>query len=470
MLLVCLLAGLLTLLDTSMVVAAVPAIRSQLGASTTEMQWMVAAYSLTFALALVPAGRFGDLIGRHRLFLVGLLVFSACSVIGGLAWTPWMVVVARLLQGVGAGMLNPQVHGLIQDLFQGASRARAIGWYGMVGGIAATLGPLIGGGILAVLPPELGWRVLLTVNLPLGFLLYWRARRLLSAVPGGSRSGDAPALGRFDFVGAGLLAAAILATLVPITAPTGRIPPVLGLGFSVVLVLALLRWEHHVIRSGRKPLITPGLATVRGFTLGTVTALLIFGAGLALTILMSSYLQESLGLSAWQAGLVILPSALASALTSSISGTLVTRLGRPLICWGLLGAVLAVLAMFLGTYADPGTVPVRLAAAHLLLGAAFGLTFGPNQTVTLFGLPSDRVGLGAGVYQLSQRVSATMAMPLCWGIFERLRVPGDPGGPADGTAIRLALVVVLALLLPALVTAVVAAVREGPIRGLLPVN
>ncbi|RIJ69765.1 MFS transporter [Nakamurella silvestris] len=477
-LITCLSAGFITLLDTSMVVAAVPAIRAELGASTGQMQWVVAAYSLSFALALVPAGRFGDLLGRHRLFTLGLLVFGTCSVLGGLAVAPWMVIVGRLLQGFGAGTLNPQVHGLIQDMFQGRDRARAIGWYATVGGVAATLGPLLGGGILAVFPAGVGWRVLLVANLPLGLYLYRRARKLFprtatppsttrSTTRSGTRTGTRPGRGlgaglrQFDVVGLGLLAAALMATLIPITADSKGFPLLLGLGLSLWTVLALIGWERSLVFRGRKPLIPPGLAALRGYPLGTVIALLIFGASLSLSLVLSSYLQESIGLSAWQAGLVILPSAVASALTSSISGNLVSRWGRNLVSWSLFGAVLAVACMYLGTHAPAAQVPWWMSGANLLFGAAIGLGIGPNQMLTLVTLPTGRVGLGAGVYQLTQRLSATVVMPLCWGIYERIRVSGVPQTPASGgLAARTAVAVILGILVLALAVALLSAYRE----------
>jgi MFS family permease len=152
----CLSAGFITLLDQSVFILAVPAMASDLEAGAAEVQWILASYSLAFGIALVPSGRLGDLLGRRALFVTGILVFGIFSLVGGLTSDPWLVIVARLLQGLGAGCLNPQVLGLLQDLFTGAERAKALGYYAAAGGSAAVCGPLIGGVILSAAGPNMG--------------------------------------------------------------------------------------------------------------------------------------------------------------------------------------------------------------------------------------------------------------------------------------------------------------------------
>jgi len=142
---VCLAAGFMTLLDVSIVNVALPSIESALHASSSQVQWIVAGYTLAFGLVLVPAGRLGDLHGRRVMFLVGLGVFVLTSALCGAALSGTWLVIGRVLQGVAAGMLNPQVIAMIQELFSGAERARAFGMYGACVGISTAVGPLLAG-------------------------------------------------------------------------------------------------------------------------------------------------------------------------------------------------------------------------------------------------------------------------------------------------------------------------------------
>ena len=175
------------------------------------VQWVVSGYALTFGLALVPAGRLGDAFGRRRMFLVALASFVLCSAAVGAAPTIELLIVARLLQGLAAGMLAPQNSGLIQNLFSGAERARAFGMFGTVVGLSTASGPLVGGLILGAAGGPDGWRWIFFVNLPIGLVALVLAARLIPPVPGsGLAHRD------IDWVGAGLLGGAVLAVLLPL--------------------------------------------------------------------------------------------------------------------------------------------------------------------------------------------------------------------------------------------------------------
>ena len=209
---VCLVAGFMTLLDVSIVNVALPSIREAVGASSSELQWVVTGYALTFGLVLVPAGRLGDMRGRRTMFIVGVAVFTLSSLLAGLAPTALLLVVARLVQGVGGGLLNPQVSGLIQELFRGAERGRAFGMLGTVIGISTAIGPILGGLIIGGLGPEAGWRWIFFVNIPIGIAAIALSLRLLPAPhPAPGASGH-----DLDLVGVGLLGAGVLAILFPL--------------------------------------------------------------------------------------------------------------------------------------------------------------------------------------------------------------------------------------------------------------
>jgi MFS family permease len=171
---VSLVASFMTLLDTSIVNLALPSIERDLGASATSAQWVVSGYALAFGLALVPAGRLGDALGRRRMFLIALSAFVATSALSGAAPTARLLIAARLLQSVAGGTLLPQGSGLIQELFGGAERGRAFGFLGATVGLATAAGPVIGGLLLAAFAGPDGWRWVFYVNLPISLVaLAW---------------------------------------------------------------------------------------------------------------------------------------------------------------------------------------------------------------------------------------------------------------------------------------------------------
>ncbi len=194
---VSLVAAGMVLLDVSIVNVALPSVEREFGVSAGTVQWVVSGYALTFGLALVPAGRLGDTVGRRRMFLVALTAFVLTSALTGAARSTGWLIAARLLQGVAGGMLVPQNSGLVQDLFSGGERGRAFGLLGGVVGLSTATGPVIGGLILALATGPDGWRWVFYVNVPVGLLALVLATRWL---PAGRRTDAGGA--RLDVVGA----------------------------------------------------------------------------------------------------------------------------------------------------------------------------------------------------------------------------------------------------------------------------
>ncbi|AEV84068.1 Putative multidrug resistance protein mdtD [Actinoplanes sp. SE50] len=327
-------AAFTTLLDQASLTTALPALRGTLGAGPATLQWIIAGYSLTFGLALVPAGRLGDAHGRRRLFAGGVALFTMAAIVGGTATAPWVVAIARLAQGAGAGTVNPQVYGIIQDLYTGRARTRALGAYATVGGIAGVIGPPLGGLVLNAAGEHLGWRLILLFTVPFGLTTVPLAILLLPR-------GRAPQAARttLDLPGLGLLAVTTLGLLLPFTLPAGSGPPraVWALAAGAAL-LALIAWERRYARRGRTPVLIPDLLRRPGFSLGTLTAMFQFGASLATTLVLVLHLQDGLGWSPLRAALTTLPSALGFAVASAQSWRLVTRYGRPSVTAALTGA------------------------------------------------------------------------------------------------------------------------------------
>jgi MFS family permease len=416
----CLAAAFTTLLDQSSLNTAVPALRASLDAGESSVQWIIAGYSLTFGLALVPSGRLGDTHGRKWLFVFGIALFCTSAIVAGTAQEAWVVAVARLAQGVGAGTVNPQVLGIIQETFDGRDRTRALGAYAIVGGIAGVIGPLVGGSLIGALGEAYGWRCVLLLNVPFGLVtvplaIKWFPHRRPSADRRAS----------LDLPGLALLGGATLCLLLPFTMPAAR-----GWFAGVpLLVAALIAWERHYARSGRAPILLPSLLRERGYRTGTLIATFQFGASLSVSLAITLYLQEKLGWPALEAGLTVLPGALGFALLSAIGWRVVGRYGRRSILWALVGSLTAVTATIAVLHWVPGHwLGLALGLTQLASGAASGLIISPNQALTLLHAPAGAAGLAAAFLQLAQRISATVGTAAVAGV-----VLGGAGlGPITG--------------------------------------
>src|SRR6185437_17007229 len=201
----------------SIVNVALPSLKAGLHASPDDLQWVLSGYALAFGLVLVPAGRLGDTHGRRTAFMIGLAAFTLTSALAGVATGPAWLVAARFAQGLASGILNPQVAGLIQQLFHGRERGRAFGLLGAVIGLSTAIGPLLGGLLILAGGPTDGWRWVFYVNVPIGLLTLPAARRFL---PGRDERADAakdgPAPRGLDPVGIGLLGCAVILLLIPL--------------------------------------------------------------------------------------------------------------------------------------------------------------------------------------------------------------------------------------------------------------
>ena len=177
-LIVCCSALFMTLLDVSVTNVALPSIGRATGASPSQLQWVVSVYTLAFGLVPVLAGRLGDDYGRRLMFQIGVGSFAATSMLAGLAPTAAVLIGARVLQGLAGGLINPQVSGLVQQMFRSNERGRAFGVLGTTVGVGTALGPLVGGALIALGGPHLGWRLVFFVNIPVGVVVMMLARQL----------------------------------------------------------------------------------------------------------------------------------------------------------------------------------------------------------------------------------------------------------------------------------------------------
>jgi EmrB/QacA subfamily drug resistance transporter len=412
-LMVCLVAGFMTLLDVSIVNVALPSIATGLDAAESGLQWIVSGYALTFGLLLVPAGRVGDARGRRPAFMWGLGLFTLASVACGLAPNEQTLITARLLQGAAGGILTPQVSGLIQQLFRGAERGKAFGLLGASIGISTAVGPLLGGVIIAVFGNDLGWRFVFFVNLPVGIGALFLAARLIPHVPATGRRES------LDPVGVLLLGAAVTCVLLPFIEQEQWHSSARLLLFpaAALLAAAWLAWE---VRYGRRsqPVVDLALFREPGYALGAGIGLLFFCGFTGLFFIYTQYLQIGLHYSALVAGAAVTPFAVGSAAAAGFGGRVVTTIGRRLVVIGLV----LVAVGFVGAYVAADLVPgsnVGWAAALPLLvaGVGSGFVITPNVTLTLQEVPVRRAGVAGGVLQTGQRIGSAAGIAVTGSIF-----------------------------------------------------
>ena len=408
---VLLVAIFMSLISVSIINVVLPSVQRGLGASDSDLQWVLTGYALTFGVVLVGAGRAGDLIGRGPLFIAGVVLFTLSSVWGGLAPDPLSLNLSRVVQGLGSGLLNPQAVGMIQQYFRGPERGRAYGALGSVIGVSVAVGPVLGGLIIQLAGEADGWRWTFLVNVPVGVLavvlaLRWFPRPL--RVPRGARTGSHD----LDPVGTVLLALAVLALLLPfVERSLGPLGWLLLPGGAALLAL-WVRWERGYRRRGRAPMVDLSLFRVRSFSVGTVIAGLYFLGVTSVWVIVALYVQNGLGRSALVAGLIGLPAALASAVTSNWAGRHVGARGRRIVVAGLVSAMVGLLLSVLVVQlvaADRASVWWMLLSL-LFVGAAQGMVITPNQTITLGQVPLEYAGAAGGVLQTAQRIGTAMGL------------------------------------------------------------
>ncbi|MEV4105528.1 MFS transporter [Nonomuraea sp. NPDC049649] len=449
---ICLTAAFMAGLDVSIVNVALPSIREGVpDASEAGLQWILSGYALTFGLLLVPAGRLGDARGRRTVFTWGVTMFTLSSAACGLASTMPVLIAARLVQGLAAGMINPQVSGLIQQMFRGAERGRAFGALGATIGVSTAAGPLIGGALVSAFGAEHGWRLVFLVNVPIGLVLVPLAHRILPA-PSPAKEGRRQTM---DPVGVLLLGTAVTLFLLPFIqqhqwagAAKWLLVPA-----SLALLAVFVAWER---RYRGEPVVDLSLFRMRSYGLGTAIAMFYFAGFTGIFFIFTLYLQSGLDYSALLAGLAITPFAVGSAGAAVAGGRLVSRVGRKVVVAGLVTVVGGLLATIAATYFVPGPhVALATALPLLVAGIGSGLTIAPNQAVTLSQVPTAGGGSAAGVLQTGQRLGSAIGIAAAGSLFFGALGQGWP------SAFRHGLMVVVAFVCAALLAALYDLLRRS---------
>ncbi|TDE56687.1 MFS transporter [Nonomuraea mesophila] len=451
-LLVVLFGSFMDLLDATIITVAAPAIAQDLDAGDAQIQWMMAAYVLSLGAGLITGGRLGDQYGRKRLFMIGLAGFMLTSALCALAADPYMLIGMRAAQGLTAGVMVPQVFGIIRASFAPAERARAFGAYGAVQGLASVAGPLLGGLLVDGDLFGLGWRTIFWVNVPVSILALVIGAKVLPE----SRS---TSTARLDLLGALLAAAGILLLLLPIIQTESRgwtwnSSALVAAG--VIVVSIFLAYERRLTARGHEPVLDPALLRIRAFAIGLSVSVLFFGGLGPFFLTLSIYLQNGTDRTAWETGLVILPYALGSIITSGLGVALAARAGKALLIAGSLTIAASQLILW-GIIRDGGDPGYPLLALALLVGGlGLGLAAPILVNVVLAGIPGRNAGAAGGVLSTVNQIGGAIGIAVLGTVFFTAVTGSATGtpGPADyGHALGIVLVVSAALyVVAALVT------------------
>lgn len=403
-LLICCLSLFMVGLDVTVVNVALPTIRRELHAGISGLQWTVSAYTVVMASLLMLAGSTADRLGRKRTFVIGLATFSVASLLCGLAPSVELLVAFRVLQAVGASMLNPVAMSIITNTFTDPrERAQAVGVWGAVFGIAMALGPIVGGALVS----SFGWRSIFVINVPIALAAIVLTLRF---VP----ESMAPRPRRVDPLGQ-VLVIVLLATLTyAIIEAPGRgwgSPAILAaFATSGAALLALLRYEPR----RAEPLVDLRFFRSAPFSSAIAISVAAFAAFGGFLFLNTLYLQEARGLSPAQAGLAILPMAAMIVLMSPLSGRLVATRGPrlPLVVAG--ACAMAACAMLTGI--EAGTPLWQLVAAYAIFGIGFGLVNAPITNAAVSGMPRAQAGVAAAIATTSRQVGMTLGVAVTGAI------------------------------------------------------
>lgn len=403
----------MSLVAVSIINVALPSIRGGLGASDSDLQWVLSGYTLTFGVVMVAAGRAGDLLGRKRIFIIGVSLFGLSSLVAALAPNPLVLNVSRALMGLTAGLYSPQVAGIIQQHFEGKERAKAFAMFGAVVGSAVAIGPLLGGALVEFTPGGHGWRSTLGINVPLAALtvglgLAWLPKN--RPVPG--RRHD------LDPVGAIILGGAVLCIMMPFILTNSSSPTWFLLPAGVALLGAWLAWEVFYGKRGKSPMVNLNLFKIKSYIYGAALISIQFMGGPAIWILINQFVQDGLGYSAIISGMVGLPAAIASIYFAYLGGNLIVTMGRKLIIAGLSLQILGIiLTALVAGWIEDGWSVWLLSVATFPIGIGAAWITAPNNTLSLRHVPKENGGTAAAIMQTGQRIGTAIGTAAVTGLF-----------------------------------------------------
>jgi EmrB/QacA subfamily drug resistance transporter len=404
----------MVVLDFFIVNVALPSIQSGLNAGSGAIEWIAAGYGLTCAVFLITGGRLGDKLGRRRTFSLGLALFTASSAACGLAPTASLLVAGRLVQGVAGALMMPNVMSIITVVYTGADRVKALSAYGMVMGLAAVGGQLIGGVLVQVDPAGLGWRSCFLINVPIGLLA-------LASAPALVPESRDPSARRLDPLGTTLVTVGLTAIVLPLVDGRQHGWPAwtwISLGIAPLILVAFVAQQRRLARRGGAPLIDLTLFRERTFSAGLLAQLVFWSGQASFFLVLALYLQQGRGMTPLHAGLVFTILAVAYLAASLGAPALAIKYGRKVLAAGAVtlasGHLLLLLAV---AHVGVGGSIAILVPGLILIGAGMGLGITPLATIILSGMKPEQAGAASGALTTMQNVGNALGIAVIGVIF-----------------------------------------------------
>ena len=398
----------MVMLDNTVVNVALPSIQDDLDASLSALEWTVNAYTLTFAVLLVTGGRLGDVFGRRRMFLFGVVVFAISSATIALAPTQTALVASRAVQGIGAAFMMPGTLSIISNTFPPHERGRAIGTWAGVSALALAMGPVVGG----ALAEHVSWRAIFFLNLPVA------AGAVAVTLFATRESYDRTVARAVDYAGIATISIGLTALVLALVEGNQwgwGSPAILALFGTAAVGLAAFVWvELH----GRSPMVEFAYFRSRSFLGANAIAFVVSFAMLAMFFFMALYMQNILGYSPLEAGIRFLPSTVVIIFTAPVAGRLADRIGpRPLMSVGLL---FAAIALWMQSRVTVDTTYSDLLISFSLMGLGMGLVMSPMSTAAMNAVSADKAGAASGILSMFRMVGGTFGVAAIGALFQSL--------------------------------------------------
>jgi EmrB/QacA subfamily drug resistance transporter len=402
------------MLDNTVVNVALPSIQRDLGASLSSLEWTVSGYTLSFAVLLATGGRLGDIFGRRRMFIGGVIVFTLSSATAGLAQDTLSLVLSRVAQGAGAAFMMPGTLSIITDAFPARERGKAIGTWAGVSALALAIGPVVGG----FLVEHVTWRAIFYINLPVGI------GAVLAALFAVRESRDETVGREVDYAGVAALTAGLTALVLALVEGNswgwGSPRIVALLATSLAAVAAFIVIERRV----KAPIVEFSLFADRNFIGAVTVAFIVSFAMLGMFFFLALYMQNILGYSPLEAGLRFLPTTLVIMVIAPLSGRLADRIGPRLPI--TVGMALVTAALFEFTRIDQSTTYSDLLPAFIAMGSGIALTMSPMSTAAMNAVPEAKAGIASGVLSTFRMVGGSFGIAAVGAIFQ-----AKAGGSAE---------------------------------------
>ncbi|MEV4250612.1 MFS transporter [Streptosporangium canum] len=404
------------LLDSMITTIAAPSIQADLGGPSSMIQWLSAGYTLAMAVGLVTGGRLGDLYGRRRMFAVGALGFTLCSLLCGLAASPELLIGSRVLQGLFGAVMVPQGLGMIKEMFPPGELAAAFGAFGPIMALSTVAGPVLAGWLIDADLFGAGWRMIFLINLPIGLISLLGAIRYLP-------ESKPPHAARLDLTGTGLVSAASFLLVFPLVQGRDLDWPAwtfASMAASIVIFIFFGRHQSRKERAGGAPLVVMSLFRKRAFSGGLVTGLAFFSGMIGFSLVFGLYTQIALGYDPLKAGLAGLPNAvgaLAGFIVVNASG-LARKVGRKLIHLGtvVMAAGVAGVGVTLGLV-GMGVTPWQLAPALAVTGVGMSMVMAPFFDIVLAGVEPHESGSASGTLTAVQQLGGALGVAAIGTVF-----------------------------------------------------